>query len=177
LRDIFRHDRILLRRERFEIGGFDVFHQQIQQATALSVLDVPDDSGMVLDFGEDFGAANETAAGDKIKPQAFVEPPQRKSFSISIGGQPNGRHAPGIDLLLKIKTAERGPGFGDFRFCSCVSHQLYVSRPARRRKRGDFLLQQVLSWLSLGRRRPSGEIPSKYAGETRRSQEGDMLRQ
>ena len=64
------------------------------------MLDVTNNALVLVDMREEFGATCEAATCQQIKPQSFVQAPQRVGLSIGISGQPDIRHAAAVDQFL-----------------------------------------------------------------------------
>jgi hypothetical protein len=105
---------------------------------------IANDALVVLDFFQHFASTQEALLGRRVVAQMFVQPAQRVSLALGVGGDPDVRHAPAVDQLLQNKVPEPS-GLGRVcgaRFPEQAKHADYLSRNSRTRhsdlaKRGN----------------------------------------
>src|SRR5438874_12409979 len=97
-------------------------------AAHFAMLDITDDARMIMDDGQNLGAAHEAPTRSKIEAEFFEQAAQGINFAARIGRQPNIGHAAAVDQFMKIKTA-KGLRLGNSSlglFC-CIEHLFLFS--------------------------------------------------
>jgi hypothetical protein len=105
LGDVFRQDRLGAGHEQFEIGAFDVFHEQIWLTLDLAVLEIIDDVFVVMDFGKNFATVEKAAAFGEIEERIVNHAAQGEVLALRVGGEPDFGRAAAVDHFLKVKAA------------------------------------------------------------------------
>jgi hypothetical protein len=114
LRDVLRQNGVGAADEQFEVGAFDVFHQQKRAALDLAVLEVIDDVFVVMNLGKNFAAVEKAAAFGEVEERVVDHAAQGEMLALRIGREPYFGHAAAIDQFFKVKAAK--PPWLDGRF-------------------------------------------------------------